>query len=422
MIHVVKCPSCGAPLKFDESHIKECEFCGNKLSSDTPGMVTEDMAGFDGLVEQAQKLKEILRLARNGQKLDAIKLYREAFGGDLGTAKDAVEKLAAGQAVAFQTSDIHVVQHGDHERAVRKGARLVGILALLPFLIGSVAAIGGVGTAIWAVYKAVGKFSGVTGGPFSTGGTTMANEILRIGGQGVGPGYFDDNRVVGVDADGKLYSADYSGGRVQVFDRSGKFLTQWMAGNKSPYIGALGVSRNGRVYLALAGGLASFDGMTGKALKQAGSGNVSDIAVMPNGKVVTVDSDTISIYDQDLKRLAIFKGISDKAGIKSGFDFIAVNGIEEIYAVGRSGGDVAKFSADGKFVDRFKVKPTSVNSIAVDPKGRVFLSETSKIWAYQTNGELMGSFDAQQAFGMAFDDRGILFAASRPYVVGYAVN
>jgi ribosomal protein L7/L12/DNA-binding beta-propeller fold protein YncE len=50
---------------------------------------------------QIAKIQEISRLAHQGEKIEAIKLYREVFGVGLKEAKDAVEQIEAGQPVTF---------------------------------------------------------------------------------------------------------------------------------------------------------------------------------------------------------------------------------------------------------------------------------------------------------------------------------
>ena len=93
----------------------------------------------------------------------------------------------------------------------------------------------------------------------------------------------------------------------------------------------------------------------------------------------------------------------------------------EIYAVPR-GKDVCKFSAEGKFLDRFKIKPGSINGIAVDAKDRIFVSETNKVWIYQGDGQELGSFATKQTFGLGFNEQGELLTASRPFIVKYSIN
>lgn len=82
------CPSCGAPLEFDgRSAIVQCKFC--KTSVLLPGAQKE--------VSAPASLEDIRRLAQSGDKVEAIRRYRERFGVGLKEAKEAVESLAAGQ-------------------------------------------------------------------------------------------------------------------------------------------------------------------------------------------------------------------------------------------------------------------------------------------------------------------------------------
>src|SRR5262249_10616926 len=47
------------------------------------------------------------------------------------------------------------------------------------------------------------------------------------GGKGTGPGEFNVPHSIAIDSKGRLYVADRSNNRIQIFDQSGKFLNQW---------------------------------------------------------------------------------------------------------------------------------------------------------------------------------------------------
>jgi hypothetical protein len=64
----------------------------------------------------------------------------------------------------------------------------------------------------------------------------------------------------------------------------------------------------------------------------------------------------------------------------------------------------------------------ALGGIAVDGKGRLFVSNINQIFVTDQNGKPLGNFDTNQAFGMAFTDAGDLFVASRPFVVKYKVQ
>jgi hypothetical protein len=91
---------------------------------------------------------------------------------------------------------------------------------------------------------------------------SFAREVLRFGSEGIGPGMFNDARSIGLDAEGNIYVGEYIGGRVQVFDPSGKFQTQWMVDPKMPLRG-LTADRQGRVYIAQKGQISRYEGKTG---------------------------------------------------------------------------------------------------------------------------------------------------------------
>lgn len=50
--------------------------------------------GHLGLREEVRGMDEILALVRRGEKIQAIKLYRETTGADLVEAKQAVDRLS----------------------------------------------------------------------------------------------------------------------------------------------------------------------------------------------------------------------------------------------------------------------------------------------------------------------------------------
>jgi ribosomal protein L7/L12 len=99
-IRVFQCPSCGASIGYEggpEPNVT-CQFCGTdvivppELREQAPPPQTTSAPSLD-----PNRLLELERLARSGQKIEAIKLYRQTFNVGLKEAKDAVEKLAAGE-------------------------------------------------------------------------------------------------------------------------------------------------------------------------------------------------------------------------------------------------------------------------------------------------------------------------------------
>ena len=86
----LNCPTCGAPLDTDGTRaVVRCKFCGNV--SLLPGVLPSQAAA------PASSLDEIRKLAGDGNIIDALRKYREIYGVDLKEAKDAVDALQAGR-------------------------------------------------------------------------------------------------------------------------------------------------------------------------------------------------------------------------------------------------------------------------------------------------------------------------------------
>jgi DNA-binding beta-propeller fold protein YncE len=432
MIQVIKCPSCAAPLECDGDAFEKCVFCGSRVAINQNNVFSENNVGFNGLLQQAHILKDILRLVRSGHKIEAIKLYRETSGVSLLEAKNAVERLERGESVNFQ----HVrFQNGNGQlpevaKTALKAAGIFGGSMLLFGLIMTLIILGAVGGILWVVFSKVSQVTTqlkppVTSVPKASEKVkpVFASEILRFGGEGNGAGKFTDNRALAVDGEGKIYSADYQGGRVQVFDKDGKFLTQWFVAERDSIIYSLAVNRSGTVFVTQPNGkITSYEGSSGKLLNEAKPEISSALYTTLDGKIIAANRTDILVIDENLKVVSTFKNAAPNAGIQSGFNYLAVNGLGEIFAINRFGKDLVKFSADGKFVDRFKVKPTSVQDLAVDPKGRIFIAETNEVFVYQPDGNLIDSFKTNQCYAIAFNDQGELLMISRPFVVKYTVN
>lgn len=92
-----QCPNCGANLEYEkgDDHILECEFCdstvivpslkedGGRIEQDTP----------------MEKMQELAQMVADNQKVDAVNLYQEIFGVNPGKASAAVNKMFKGESV-----------------------------------------------------------------------------------------------------------------------------------------------------------------------------------------------------------------------------------------------------------------------------------------------------------------------------------
>ena len=510
-----RCDSCAAPLEFagGKSRFQRCEFCGNQML-----VPAEVLDAFDShqdlggdLLGQARKIKEIKQLAVSGNKIEAIKIYRETFGCSLKEAKDAVDSLAAGKPVvftSFQTVDatsyagssLDEQKLAEAERLILNGNKIAGIKLLREsFGMGLKEAkdiadriadgkpvrleelrhkrnqIYVNSEAVGRAAKTVGKsflifFIGifvlifvVTIGIIYFVNRAMENrvestplmplspkpeknpekpkyaeEVFKFGGEGLGAGQFDDNRGIAVDGDGRIYSANYSGGRVQVFDSGGKFLTQWSAG-EDVYISALAADRSGKVFIPASRGIMIFEGASGRELETIKLDYAESVAVALDGTlwVATRRNEILHLSNDGKQTLGTIKNATQLAGVKTPYlDLIAVDGANNVYVSERDSYFILKFNSKGEFLHRFGGKkdkftketpPGRFDSppgygLAVDGKGRVYVSQVSDVSVFDGEGGFLDKFKTTQAFGMAFTDKNELWIASRPFVKKYQIN
>lgn len=401
----------------------------------------EEKRGAVPFLEQIANLREIGRLIRDGNKIAAIKLYRETFGVGLQEAKSTVEKLSTGNPVEVsstfgvnnQQPQIKIPQSGHSIRLKGCSPFVLALLILVPLLCAG----SGVAFLVFSGFRELvtrtvrrDKKTSPREDQSSSG---FARVVLTFGSEGIGAGQFKDARTVAVDGAGHIFAADYIGGRVQVFDSNGKFLTQWMVDSKMPLL-KLAADRKGIVYIVQKGDISRYDGMTGQAL-----GKVQTAGKSFDDVIVTLDNGLIAVENnEDLVRIdtsgrvvsTIKKSVSEQSGDSELDAKVAVDGLGNTYAMGRFNNAVFKFAPDGKFITRIGGEGEepglfrALNAIAVDGKGRIFVSDTKGIQVFDTNGRYLDVFKIERnvAFGMVFSDNNELFVAARTQIIKFALN
>ena len=268
-----KCPMCAAPLDAGDARgaTVRCPYCENtvilpeELRGGVGGAASNNVgqsagATFAPMIDQALKMAEVAQLLRAGNKIAAIKLYREIFGVGLKDAKDAVEKIERGEPVTFTQTTAEsfgdarssspaastplMQGHPIHQKKGGGGRCLLVGIVLVVAIAGAFLLFGG--GALYFVSRTT-----QTGAPTSPlnkppTANSFANVALEFGSEGIGAGQFKDARSVAVDGEGRIYTAEYIGGRVQVFDSQGKILTQWMVDAKRPLV-SMAADRKGTV-------------------------------------------------------------------------------------------------------------------------------------------------------------------------------
>lgn len=493
MPEIFKCPACGAPLEYKGTSFQKCEFCGNSVivptheltdAADDDPMVEIRRLIADGQIIMAIKryreiygvglaaakdaveairdgedvhtpptpltadvgnlvgnVAEVRRLIAAGRKIEAIKLFRETFGVGLKEAKDAVESIERGEHVNVRAVSISQGATVDGE-TVKKVGYAIGGSILGTFALTAAIILVVVGAIFFVVFRVVSRLpQSLTKPLISTPSkptivekSEFANtkELLKFGGEGVGAGKFADNRTVAVAADGKIYSADRSGGRIQAFEADGTFIVQF-TGDTTRTVDALACDRAGNLFVLQGYDVYRFNRLTGENLGKYRVDDARDIDVGLDGKLyVATRWAGIAVLSADGKRERVIK-FGKELGIEN-VDMIALDGAGNFFVLEGRQSAIFKLASDGTLITRFGGRASGANrdsqqmfastpqSMAVDSKGRLFVCQTSQITVFDPTGNYVGKFAATQAFGIAFDDQDQLFVASRPFVVKYKVE
>lgn len=272
----------------------------------------------------------------------------------------------------------------------------------------------------------------------------FASMVMSFGSEGIGPGMFTDARSIAVDGTGRIYVGEYGNGRIQVFDPEGKFITQWMADTKMPLRG-LAADRQGMVYIAQRGVISRYEGATGKRAGQLdypeGRG-FDDVAVTAEGGLVAAwepygsgisfgtGGDNIVRFDVNGRTVRTIRNAVSSQTEGADLELrIAVDGLGNIFALSTFSNAVFRFTPEGKFVNRFGSAGNgsgqfiAPGAIAVDGKGRVYVSDFKGIQVFDGNGTYLDLIKIDGgASGMVFNDKNELFVVARSKVSKLVIN
>src|SRR5689334_59560 len=314
---------------------------------------------------------------------------------------------------------------------------LVLAIPLIALIIGGLAAAGELAPLFYAVSRPAREPVKPIAPPVVPKGGTVngfASVLLDFGKEGIGAGMFNDARSIAVDGAGRIYVGEYTGGRIQVFDPEGKFVSQWSIGDRKTILRGLAADRKGTVYVVEGGRIDRYRGETGEKLGEVAyeRNGFDDVSVGADGGFVAAwqsNRDDIVVFDANGKALrTIPEAISGASGDSELATRVAVDGAGNIYALGRFNNGVFKFGRDGKFINRFGGygdQPGQFRapySIAVDGYGRVYVGDMKGIQVFDGNGRYLSMINVKNvAFGVVFNDKNELFVVARDHVVKYSV-
>jgi len=342
-------------------------------------------------------------------------------------------QLVAPDELAGQPARVVRIQFGSGGKA----RKWLWLLVAIPVIVGIIVVLSVLGVlapAIYSVSRAVKEPStpGRPNTPAKESRNAFATVSLTFGSQGIGPGMFNDGRSIGVDGAGRIYVGEYTGGRIQVFDPAGKFVTQWNIGDRKTLLRGMAVDRKGTVYAVHDGTISRYSGETGEKLGATERASFDDVTVAADGGLVAASHgghDNIVVFDSSGKLVrTIPDAISGASGESELSMRVAVDGSGTIYALGRFNDGVFKFGRDGKFMNRFGGEGDqpgqlrAAYSIAVDGYGRVYVGDIKGIQVFDADGRYLALIDLKgPAFGMVFNDKNELFVIARDHVNKYSV-
>ena len=205
--------------------------------------------------------------------------------------------------------------------------------------------------------------------------------MLSFGEEGNGPGQLTDARTIAIDLDENVYVADYSSGRVQKFDATGKF--QWIiAVPKNTLSGDLNifgmaVDTKGTLWVAREGDLLEYATADGKATGSIKGDYDSTwfhfVALDPLGNIATTHD---AAGHSDFLRLDPKGKVTLRVKNKEPKG-LALDGAGNAYLTGDDDGVVEVLDPKGAVKSRFgskKDKHTAgASAVAVDGKGHIYL-------------------------------------------------
>ena len=431
-------------------------------------------------MDQLPRLREMGDMVRAGNYDGAVRLYMDLFGGQDAAARSAVQMLASGQPVNInQFSALRSGSSGDSglfrfdqktglpqvqiqtmgtggsfgnpmggpmmagggmypapvidTRPARQAGRCIAMIVIIS-VVGSLLI---TGLALFAGFlpflnlKDLGL--GDVGEKIAEVTNQYPREALSIGGEGTGRGRFTDARHVGVDGDGNIYAADYGGGRVQVFDASGEFVTQWEIEGDSVYLTGMAVAEDGTLYLVYGSELYHVDGQTGETLEQldwADGWGFEDAVALPDGGVAATwykNRDDLIIFDADGQVVTdVQEAISSITGESAVTMKLALDNDGNLLVLNTDSEMVFKFSPDGEYLNSFggdgdgQGQFRTAGDIAVDNTGLIYVSDIGGVQVFDSSGRYVSKFDPPfYAYGLAVDEDNFLYIAGNNHITKY---
>ncbi|HKO94763.1 MAG TPA: hypothetical protein VJU61_26590, partial [Polyangiaceae bacterium] len=232
----------------------------------------------------------------------------------------------------------------------------------------------------------------------------LATRLWAVGGEGIGPGLFNDARLVGVDASGVIYVCEFTSDeptRVQRFAADGSFIGQWFTVDE-PIVNDMVVDRNGKLYLLQSGPIFMYDGASGSKLGILELPTYSDspqaLALTPDNGLLSVGINQILRFNAAGQVVLDVRDTVDPVLDNAFFlDRATMDGLSNMYFIATADPTIYKYDAQGVFQDRIGTEGDGVGqfdtfpgAIAVDGRGRIYADDFDGIEVFEPNGVSRG--------------------------------
>jgi YYY domain-containing protein len=226
------------------------------------------------------------------------------------------------------------------------------------------------------------------------------------GGQGDGPGQYNEPRGIAIDGKGNVYVADFRNYRIQKFDSKGLFVNAW--GEEGEFPGqfkdpcGVAVDASGRVYVAdtfnnrvqvFSGDgkfLSSFEGgfFAPRGIAVDGRGRIW-VTDTGNGavKLFSPEGELINTVGKRGKGEGEFDGPTGIAVDSKGMAYVADAGNRRIQVLDRNGKLTRVFKVDG-----WEPMVFDEPYLALDGRGDIYLTDPpgNRVLKYSPQGKLLG--------------------------------
>ena len=468
------CPKCGAPLQnHGADPIITCSYCHSSVvvpdnlrekpnfTSMGGGLVIpggRSTGSIGEMLKKAIALKEVKDLAQQGREVEATRKFQEITGQDLESSSEAVRQLANGQPITLGALDdkpqnLSGLESGNGQtididsKAVVLAPIFISLItqwigyafvafAIVLVVFGTMLSVYGEGNLQKIVNGQVNKNFPIlatvvpqlqkVAGPTPT--PSYGAVLSSFGEKGTKLGQFNDMRWVTTNPlNGLLFTADYSDGRIMVFEPgTGMFIRQWQV-EKNPvggdsYISGLVADKKGNVWVSTNGRLYQYD-PTGKLLTIVeGDGFLSELAISPDGRLFTIDGDTIRIFSEAGDHLGdMGSKISDatKQLLLNGPIVFGPDGTL-YFAVGGFDCSVYSFTQDGTLKGKLGgcgQEPGQLHApeaVAADEQGNIYVGDFEGIQVFGKDGVFINRIDVKSLsvpFSLVVDKQGVLWGA-----------